>query len=196
MPSQFAPFALQEAGNPDLILEFGCGLGRDSIFFARQGFKTIGFDGSHVAVEKCGMIAATLSVSNVVFECCQLSSQNLNDVALRYNLPDKSSRIMAYARFFLHAITEEDENTFLNFLSTALKVGDILAIEYRTTRDSDLKKVTQSHYRRYIDPVILYEKLAAAGFTISYAVEGFGFAKYGGDDAYAARCIAVKKEGL
>ena len=45
IPSQFAPFALQEAGKPDVVLEFGCGMGRDSIFFARQGVKTIGLDG-------------------------------------------------------------------------------------------------------------------------------------------------------
>ena len=192
IPSQFAPFALQEAGKPDMILEFGCGLGRDSIFFARQGVKTVGFDGSQVAVEKCKMIADAFDINNLMFETCQITTKNLNDIAFEYNMPDKSSQIMVYARFFLHAITEDDEKALLLFLTSALKSGDIFAIEYRTIRDSDLKKVTEFHYRRYINPVILHGKLAAAGFSIKYAVEGFGFAKFGRDDAYAARCIAVK----
>lgn len=192
IPSQFAPFALQEAGKPDVVLEFGCGMGRDSIFFARQGVKTIGLDGSHVAVEKCKIIATAFGVNDLMFETCQIGTKTLNNIALKYNLPDKSVQVMAYARFFLHAITEDDENILLHFLASALKAGDIFAIEYRTIRDADLRKVTESHYRRFIDPVIFHGKLAAAGFSIKYAVEGFGFAKYGSDDAYAARCIAVK----
>ena len=37
-PSQFAAFAAQEAGDAHLIIEVGCGTGRDSLFFARHGF--------------------------------------------------------------------------------------------------------------------------------------------------------------
>ena len=45
-PSQFAAFVAQEAGDAHLIIEVGCGNGRDSLFFARHGFQVVAIDGS------------------------------------------------------------------------------------------------------------------------------------------------------
>ena len=56
-PSQFAAFAAQEAGDAHLIIEVGCGNGRDSLFFARHGFQVVAIDGSTAAIAAFFLIA-------------------------------------------------------------------------------------------------------------------------------------------
>lgn len=193
IPSQFAPFALQEASDPDLIIEYGCGTGRDSLFFARQGIKVIALDGSRAAIGKCQSLAIEYGVSHVNFECCKIDKNDLERLILKKMPNERSIKTMFYARFFLHAITDADEDVLLRHISLIARSGDVLALEFRTIRDRELKKSTEEHFRRYVNPILLFEKLLSFDFMISYAAEGFGFAKYREDDAYAARCIAIKK---
>ena len=70
--------------------------------------------------------------------------------------------------------------------------GDILALEFRTSRDEFLSKVTESHYRRFINPLAVVAKGNHLGFSCEYFVEGFGYAKYKSDDAHVARIIFRK----
>jgi hypothetical protein len=67
--------------------------------------------------------------------------------------------------------------------------------EYRTVRDVRQAKVTGQHYRRFIDPAAFQLRAAQHAFSVQYAVEGFGFAKYEQDDAYVARCLLVRDAG-
>lgn len=99
---------------------------------------------------------------------------------------------MAYARFFLHAITDSEELAFFEGMSAALREGDRLAVEYRTIRDAEGEKVTAAHYRRFVEPAGVIANAAEAGFAVEYAVEGTGFAKYLKDDAYVARTVFRK----
>ena len=99
---------------------------------------------------------------------------------------------MAYARFFLHAITDAEETAFFAAMGAALREGDHLAVEYRTLRDAVGKKTTAAHYRRYIEPSQVIINAARFGFVVEYAAEGFGFAKYLDDDAYVARTVFRK----
>lgn len=190
-PSQFAAFVAQEATGFSLIVEVGCGNGRDSIFFARQGFKVVGVDGSTNAVEGCRSLGATLNLDNIEFIACDVGSESFQKL-LTDRMRAETGRIAVYARFFLHAITEDEQASFLDFLSRTLRPGDIVAFEYRTPRDASLEKVTGSHYRRYVTPARLHATASERGFTVTYAIEGFGFAKYKQDDAYVARCVMEK----
>ena len=99
---------------------------------------------------------------------------------------------MAYARFFLHAITDNEELAFFKDMSAALHEGDRLAVEYRTVRDEAGQKVTAAHYRRFVEPAQVIANAAKFGFTVEYEVEGYGFAKYLNDDAYVARSVFRK----
>jgi SAM-dependent methyltransferase len=191
-PSQFAAFVLQEAPQAGLVVEIGCGSGRDSIFFARQGLAVLGIDGSEVAIAKCKESAAQNNVPRTNFVCAVAGGPEL-DYSLDQFVPsDRNFSLLVYARFFLHAITDGEETGLLTSIARVTRPGDLVAFEYRTTRDSDLTKVTPGHFRRYVNPVELYTKAAESGFRVQYAVEGFGFAKYKHDDAYVARCILNK----
>lgn len=192
LPSQFASFIAQEAADADLIIDIGCGTGRDSFFFARHGFQVVGIDGASTAVEKCSATRDELSLHNLSFVCSSVGSADFLDTMKDARTKSEGPAI-AYARFFLHAITDEEEYAFLAAASEALHPGDRLAMEYRTVRDSSGAKVTAAHYRRFVDPSEVFVTAVKLNFAVDYSTEGFGFAKYGADDAYVARCILRKK---
>lgn len=192
-PSQFAAFVAQEAGDAHLIIEVGCGTGRDSLFFARHGFDVVAIDGSEAAIEGCEKSRQAQGLERIGFTCCSVGSTAFG-AALVKAREVSSGPAMAYARFFLHAITDEDELCFFRDMAAALRTGDRLAVEYRTTRDEVGKKVTQPHFRRYVEPSKVAASAAKFGFTIDYSVEGYGFAKYMNDDAYVARAVFRKTD--
>ncbi|WP_292637665.1 class I SAM-dependent methyltransferase [Mesorhizobium sp.] len=191
LPSQFAAFVTQEAGDAHLIIEVGCGTGRDSFFFARHGFEVVAIDGSHAAIDRCEEMRRLGSLSGASFVCASVGSPDFLP-ALQEARAKADGSVLAYARFFLHAITEKEEHAFLSDMATVLKAGDRIALEYRTVRDASGAKVTPAHYRRFVDPSEVFASAGRLGFTVEYAVEGFGFAKYRDDDAYVARCILGK----
>lgn len=193
-PSQFAAFVTQEAAEAGLIIEFGCGTGRDSLFFARQGLPVIAIDSAEAAVSKCREKAEQYGLENVKFLHGVVGDPALKAVLDEYIPSKRDFSVMIYARFFLHAITDAEESALLEALAALAKPGDRCAFEYRTTRDAALTKVTAGHYRRFVDPIYLYAKAAKFGFAVDYAVEGFGFAKFKEDDAYVARCILRKED--
>ena len=189
-PSQFAAFIAQEASG-SLLLEIGCGNGRDSLFFARQGFRVVGIDGSAAAIDKCNMTLSETGVTGAAFACATVGSHDFKSV-LHHFRNEHDGPAMAYARFFLHAISDDEQEAFFADLAAVLKSGDRLALEYRTTRDAAGTKVTAAHYRRYVSPPEVFAAAGQLGFVVDYAVEGFGMAKYKEDDAYVARCILRK----
>lgn len=182
-PSQFAVFVLGEM-NPDVVLDIGCGSGRDSFWFASQGFKTIGVDGSQAAVDMCSERAN--GHDNLSFVRADVGDPSLPETLLG----QFAGAPLIYARFFLHAINDSDQSMFLQHATKILaERGGSLAVEYRTVRDQALSKATAEHYRRFIEPAHLVADATRHGLTCRYCVEGFGFAKYKSDDAYVSRMI-------
>ena len=193
IPSQFAIFVcdyLQPAQN---VIEFGCGDGRDSFFFASQGYRTIGLDASEQAIALCRAKLAGQSLPCAHFDQLRVDADWRDDDAqtaaeLLTSKLAPGQPTAVYARFFLHAITEEEEMAFLKLIAK-LVPGGVCAVEFRTHRDFYLKKETSPHYRRYIDPLGFHVRAAQAGLAPVYFVEGFGFAKYNQDDAHVARFV-------
>jgi SAM-dependent methyltransferase len=188
VPSQFAVFVQGELSGSTFIVDIGCGTGRDSLFFATHDNRVVGVDGATAAVEKSKAAARELGLS-VEFVNNSVGSPDLLPrlELLRADL----TNTLIYARFFLHAIPENVEEDFLELASKLCRPGDHLAVEFRTVRDISLSKVTPDHYRRFIEPASFLARTTHRGFSCSYFVEGFGFAKYKADDAYVARCMLV-----
>ena len=188
LPSQFAVFIANEFPESTAVLDVGCGNGRDSGFFMRQGKRVVGVDRSQTAVDHCrahiGGCARFLVGS--------VEQPQLWDT-LAGELQDEGGPLLVYARFFLHAIDEAAETVLLNGAARLLadRPG-ALCIECRTARDRTGEKVTPDHYRRYLEPAQLHRRLQGAGFEVDYAIEGFGFAKYKADDAHVLRVIASR----
>lgn len=183
IPSQFAVFcAGEEQGKSKQIIEFGCGNGRDSAFFANSGFVVAASD----AVEAPSI--RSNSNPNLSF---QAVNYPVGEDLVRYlaSLTDVDQAI-AYLRFLIHAVNVGTEDLIISQLVSLRQRGlQRVYLEFRTIKDQDLSKVTPSHYRRFIDPKEFTDKLSNTGFSIIYQVEGRGFAKLENDDAHVLRLI-------
>ncbi|HVO18052.1 MAG TPA: class I SAM-dependent methyltransferase [Anaeromyxobacter sp.] len=194
IPSQFAAFVASEYLDGRQVVELGCGNGRDALFFASIGVPVLGVDASPVAIEQCQSQARDRALEGASFLCRALESPDfLEAVAAR--LRPALPRVV-YARFFLHAIDDDDERRFFEAAGAlAPSLDDVVAVEFRTHRDHDLPKETAGHYRRDVDPLRLYGAAARAGFATRYFIEGFGYAKYRQDDAHVARLVLARDRG-
>ena len=66
-PSQFCvTTAIEAADRSQPIIEFGCGNGRDSMYFATHGFKVYGCDLSKEGIEK--NVEKSKGLANITFE--------------------------------------------------------------------------------------------------------------------------------
>ena len=187
LPSQFATFVAGELPGPSRIIELGCGNGRDSLFFASYGHSVTGVDGSQAAVDGCAMLAKEVGLD------ASFLVSRIDDPELPSRLGPTDGPLTVYARFFVHAITDAEEEDFLGLAAELTSPGDLLAVEYRTVRDQSGTKVTGAHYRRFVAPATFQARALARGFEVTYATEGFGFAKFRQDDAYVAREIFTRR---
>jgi SAM-dependent methyltransferase len=183
VPSQFATFVAGELDSRHCVVEFGCGNGRDALFFAEHGHDVIGIDGSPRAIAHCQAAAEAVGTPAVFVE------GSVSDPDLPSRLPNRRAPSIVYARFFLHAITSAEEQAFLACAAGVTRPGDLMAVEYRTVRDQGQVKVTDAHFRRFLSPHQFHLDAAEYGFHVTYSVEGFGYAKYREEDAYVARAL-------
>lgn len=183
VPSQFAAFVAGELRGRFRVVEFGCGNGRDALFFASYGHQVTAVDGSASA------IARATATADALGEKVEFVTAPIDDPTLPGLVPAGTEPTIVYARFFLHAVTDEEEAAFLACAAALTAPGDLMAVEYRTVRDQSQTKETASHYRRFLSPAEFQVSAARHGFQVAYAVEGFGFAKYKHDDAYVARSL-------
>ncbi len=184
-PSQFSVFAMSEIRDLDtLIIEFGCGNGRDSAFFSKYGMKLIGIDSSKSAINIC----KSMKLENAEFHQAIASDKAILKKIKDQTL-DSSDGPTIYARFFLHAINKKEETEFLLNCKNLIDKGGRIFLEFRTEKDERLQKITSNHYRRYIKPAEFINACSTIGLKVGYFTEGFGYAKYKDDDAHVARVI-------
>lgn len=191
-PSQFAAFVASECGEFPTIVDVGCGNGRDTLFFAQLGHQTLGIDKSSSAIDQSlqKIVGGDDKLEKHSFVC--MNAISLPDATELINRLASKKKVI-YSRFFLHAITEEEQSAFLDFSIACMQTGDMLALEFRTTQDQSREKVTASHYRRFIDASQLARHLThECGYALNYFAEGTGFAKFRSDDAYVARLLLLK----
>lgn len=189
IPSQFAVFVANEVEGQSFIVDMGCGTGRDAFFFAEQGHRVLGIDGSASAVHGCQSRRRPEMEETLSFLQSSVTDESLPDRIKERRVGTRPIPTVFYARFFLHAITEPEQESLIQLASTVCAGGGMLALEFRTARDAGLSKVTDDHYRRFPETFDVMGQAIQAGFSVSYSAEGFGFAKFKADDAYVARCL-------
>ena len=186
--SSFAEFVQKYIHQGDLLIDVGCGNGRDSLYFIKSGIKVFGIDASDVAISELQTYAA----DGIQFKCGNF----INDKELYSQNPD-----YFYCRFVLHAVDEEGENNFISNTYDALKPGGKLIIEVRSIHDEKYGKgepmgrnayILDGHYRRFIVMEELLSKLIKTGYKIKYAEEEEGFAPYASENSPIIRIVATK----
>lgn len=145
----------------DSVIDIGCGNGRDSIYFANQGFKTLGVDGSKTAIENLKHL-----------ENEKLSFQHF-DIA-DINLLNLNSYKNAYCRFLFHAFSEQVEDLLLDWIKN--NIEEILLIETRVMTEKDLQN--SKHYRRLVNPNSFLKKVNALNMEILFNEISTTFSPY------------------
>ncbi|MDA9240126.1 class I SAM-dependent methyltransferase [bacterium] len=186
-PSQFAAFVLGESSGINTFVEIGCGNGRDAAFFNRYGKTVFAFDNSESAIlwnrRNYG------NVTDLKFKVLDFTNEILD-----FGFDLNTNKII-YARFFIHALTDADINSFFSNCKKMMAANDQLFLEYRTEHDAKLEKVTGEHYRNFLKVVKVQEMLHTHGLKTSYSAQGLGFSKWKTDDAFVARHIVSKIDG-
>ncbi|WP_438308267.1 class I SAM-dependent methyltransferase [Pseudomonas guariconensis] len=185
-PSQFAAFVINELGDVDGIIEFGCGNGRDTEFFAAHGFELLALDASVEAIELCRSRSEHASV-HYVHSLAGAAREEIKGFLVG------KRKVAVYARFFLHAIDESESAALLDLLGVLLPTGSQVFFEYRTVDDAVQNKIFGTdHYRRYLEHANTLANIERAGFSVVYQIEGHGLAKFRDEDAKVGRCVAQK----
>ena len=174
--SQFASFVIDSLKDVKHVIDCGSGNGRDSFFFTSHGKNVVAMDASAVAISRCKQIASTCDGKAPHFQSVDFADINKLQ-GLATDLARLEGSKVIYARFFLHAVDEPTEENFLNFAKAICDQDTTVCLEFRTDLDSNIKKTTPLHYRRFIEPVAFLRRCFNAGFRPSYFVQGFGMAK-------------------
>lgn len=195
LPSPFAASVAIELKKPAYIIDLGCGNGRDSFFFAGLGHRVIGLDFCAKAIDDNTRRTREQGINDVEFKQVDISSPNalvntldlIEEIAIQEG-DSRRDRVAIYARFFFHAISEEEEELVLAALSKCLRPEATCFFEFRTEKDIEVDKRFGSHYRRFINVDEFVQK-ATVGRPIDcfYQVEGQGMAKYFEEDPYVGR---------
>ena len=187
--SQFAEFCLPEIQRLKIteIVDLACGTGRDSRFFLLQGLKVIATDLSEAA------LAFTRHTCFGQREFRTFRSNVTSD--LQNEMPQFPNGPRAYyARFLLHALTDEEITSFLNICSTLMAPHDALFLEYRTKKDAFLSKQTSTHYRNFLNPKTVENWGAEFSLKPIYQIEAQGLDRQANDDAFVARQIFMTNQ--
>ena len=186
IPSPFAVSVAVELKEPCQIIDIGCGNGRDSLFFAQLGHRVLGLDASAAANRKEGLPAEGGQVHDVTFREADVAAPGI--LASVIQSMSDTTPLVIYARFFFHAITEDEETAILDTLSNHLPLGARCYFEFRTKMDEKTPKHFSGHYRRFIGLDMFARKATAKGtMNCIYTVEGRGMAKFNEEDPFVGR---------
>jgi SAM-dependent methyltransferase len=186
-PSPFAVYVLPRLETGKNLIDVGCGNGRDSLFFSRNGLNVTAIDESEVAIESIKkQNGAIRAITDNFVDTAVFGTQNFD---------------YAYSRFSVHAIAEDQEPRLLENIYRSLVAGGYLFIETRSVLDEFFGKgeaagrnayIHDDHYRRFIVMDELINSLSAAGFEITESGQNSGFAVYEDEDPIVIRVIARK----
>lgn len=200
--SDFARWVSQQIGSIDILVDFGCGTGRDSIWFAKSGAPhVIATDNAHAGLAAVRRRADDLGLPNLIVAQVDLNAPK-SLAALKNSLAEVRAtaltarethlRTVFYARFLLHAIEETAQEALLKFCAAELRAGDWLALEYRATELNAGNYVFGDHYRRPVDPELIEKSCIALGFSSVESVVSDEFAVLGDERPLVARTLAAK----
>jgi SAM-dependent methyltransferase len=188
-PTPFAQWVLRRMALNQSIIEFGCGNGRDSLWFAANGHAVRGFDFAPSAVQLASKLATNRGLQ-AKFEVLDLRQRPAVD-ALAIALAATRQRPAVYARFLLNSLDDHGRRNLLHASRELLCTGGELYVEFRTHHDAHTLHVFgEQHFRAYLNPDLLVSEIHQLGGFVVYQHEGRGLAAYRTEDPHVARVVA------
>ncbi|OGM13720.1 hypothetical protein A3A76_02490 [Candidatus Woesebacteria bacterium RIFCSPLOWO2_01_FULL_39_23] len=147
-PSLFAQFAISYFPKEGIILELGAGLGKDSRYFAHQGYKVTSSDFSDSALE--------ISKWEANAQKLLIDFQNID---IRHPLPFKNEAFnVVYAHAVLHYFSHTITDQIFREIHRVLKDGGIFATLLKSKEDPEVLKSLKLHENFYQTPQGLVER--------------------------------------
>ena len=200
--STFARFVIDKKTicKSDVVMEWGCGSGRDCAYLAPHCNKYIAVD---IATPDMLKKSEQFNRENVEYrtdDFCSLS-------------PESTKLNVIYSRFTLHSVTKKAASDALKWASANLVKGGLILIEARSVKDELYGKGKQdeededafvvssgidggAHFRRFVDLQKLKKQLEAQHFLILHAEDkrGLSFVEKDGkiDDPSLVRVFAQR----
>ena len=189
-PSSFAVDIFKLIDKPSAILELGCGNGRDSFYFAENGLQVYALDQSEIIINQIKR-----NNINPFFIC-----ENIEKIIDNFNYKVSN----CYARFFLHALNENEENNAIKSIARILPKNGFFFSESRSVKSSlygegehfSKDVYSTDHKRRFIRKNDLIIKLEQNGFSIENIVESDGLARFEDDNPVVIRIYAKKVSNI
>lgn len=186
-PSSFAKNIVEKIDKTKLLVELGCGNGRDSFFFARNNIQTLAIDLSSEAIN----LNSSFNHANVGFLYADFTKLENNSI-------DNIGTI--YSRFSLHSIGKASYLRCIEWCSKNICKGGSFFLEARTINDPLYGKgnaleddvYITTHYRRFFKIKEVISDLENIGFDITSAIEDYTGSWYKDDHAVVFR-IECKK---
>lgn len=196
-PSTFAEFVVESGYIKEgmKIIDIGCGEARDTFYFINKGYDTFGIDFSETVIKNNKELAVVKGIRNDVFSCV-----DVNDTDKL--ITDYSDYDVVYARFFIHTLTEKDQQGFLKYLGR-LKSNSLIFLEFLTDKDSLLQQSTKissnegktDHYRRLVNFEAFSKTMDSLGFNPLYQIEAKDLSTgYNDDNPFLGRLICQVKD--
>lgn len=197
VPSQFGVFVATELLDKNIVVEFGSGNGRDSLYFATLGHIVVAMDISKEAIQKCNSSVDTQGIEHAEFiEGDIAKSEDVKEaISIAREYANKEgTNLVFYSRFVMHTLDDDQEKSFLSSLFSVMRPGEKVYFEFRSQEDSSLLKHYGNHFRRYVDAIRFTKDLTNDyDMDIDYRIIGQGMAKYKEEDPFVARIIATKR---
>jgi SAM-dependent methyltransferase len=185
-PSPFARWVGERESAPATLVDIGAGTGRDSLWFATQGFDVLGLDYAREAVDYAHRHARKLKVP------ARFDRMNLYDarrVLISSALLARTQRTdIVYARFLVHSL-EDAGRKHLWIVGRNLLRGSKGRF-YIETRTEATNHVFGEHFRQFVQADVIADELVDYGFEIEHLEEGHGLAVHKGEDPRVCRIVA------
>ena len=193
--STFAKSIVQKLPPSAVIVDLGCGNGRDSLFLAEQmGVKrVVGVDLAEVSVTCLKNSAHEEKVEFFVQDFSCMPVDRFKDLAMN----------VVYSRFTLHSVHKNAASATLKWSFEALPAGGLLFIEVRSIQDplygvgeavpGEPDAWISSHFRRFVRIEQLATELVDIGFTLEYVLQSDNLSVYKDDNPVLIRIHARKK---
>ncbi|MBZ1348379.1 MAG: methyltransferase domain-containing protein [Candidatus Nealsonbacteria bacterium] len=160
LSNNFAKRSFSEIKNKPLIslLDIGCGIGVDSIFFAQNGLKVTAVDFSESGIRKFKQTIEHKKIKNII-----LLQEDISD----FKFPPNSFDVV-YAHLSLHYFDDQTTTKIFNRLYKILKPKGLFFIKCKSTDDhlygrgKKIEKdmyLRQGHIRHFFSKEYMAEKL-------------------------------------